>query len=285
MDSLPCIPQTIVSSVGGVFGLDKSASIGYVALIWLVGCVADWHERASLPQRNTVVRGQLVFHSDFPLPANHRLLEELTALRVDLEERLGLPPTDEPIEVYLFEGAELFREFMRRSHPEFPSRRAFFLKTDTRLLVYAQWGDRIAEDLRHEVTHGYLHSAIANVPLWLDEGLAEYAEAPRGHHGVNRDHLRFLGEQIGINAWQPDLGKLERLSTSADLTQAQYAEAWAWVHFLLETQPERAAILREYLTDLRQRGAADPISDRLARLEPDPARSLVEHVVGLYNSQ
>lgn len=268
-----------------MFGLRKATTIGWVGISLLAGCVADWPERASLPRQNTLVRGQLVFHSDFPLPANHRLLEELTARRADLEKRLGLPSSDEPIEVYLFDSPEQFREFVRQRHPDFPSRRAFFLETDTRLLVYAQWGDRVAEDLRHEVTHGYLHSVIPNIPLWLDEGLAEYAEAPRGQHGVNRDHLRHLGEQIRLNAWQPDLGKLERLATSADLTQAQYAEAWAWVHYLLETQPERAAALRDYLAALRQHAAAEPLSARLERLEPDPARSLVDHVAGLYNSR
>ena len=53
-------------------------------------------------------------------------------------------------------------------------RRAFFVETDTQLSVYAQWGDRVAEDLRHEVTHGYLHAVVPNVPLWIDEGLAEF---------------------------------------------------------------------------------------------------------------
>jgi hypothetical protein len=235
----------------------------------------------TLPQQNTLVRGQLVFHSDFALPANHRLLEELTARRSDLEERLGLLRSDEPIDVYLFDSAEQFKEFMRSRHPDFPPRRAFFLETDTRLLVYAQWGDRVAEDLRHEVTHGYLHSVIGDVPLWLDEGLAEYAEAPRAQHGLNREHLKYLGQQISQGVWQPDLVRLERLAASGDLTQAQYAESWAWVHFLLESRPERAAALRDYLASLRQKGAAEPLSARLARIDADPAQVLVAHVAAL----
>jgi hypothetical protein len=139
----------------------------------------------------------------------------------------------------------------------------------------------VAEDLRHEVTHGYLHSVISDAPLWLDEGLAEYSEAPRGHHGVNRDHLKHLGEQIRQGVWQPDLARLERLGPSRDLTQAEYAESWAWVHFLLETRPERAAALCDYLAAFRQKGAAEPLSVRLARLDPDPAQALVGHVTGL----
>jgi hypothetical protein len=247
----------------------------------VVGCALLGPQRLNLPEQNSVVRGQLIYHSDFPLPANHRLLEELTARRADLEERLALPYSDEPIHVYLFDSPEEFKEFMRLRHPDFPPRRAFFLETDTRLVVYAQWGDRVAEDLRHEVTHGYLHSVIADVPLWLDEGLAEYSEPGRGQHGLNRDHVKYLGPQIRQGLWTPDLARLERLSPSRDLTQAQYAESWAWVHFLLETRPERAAALREYLAALRQRGAAEPLSARLARIEPDPAQALVAHVAEL----
>jgi len=259
----------------------KVAWIGCLCVPVVMGCAALWVQPLKLPEQFTVVRGQLVYHSDFPLPANHRLLEELTARRTDLEERLGLPGSDEPIHVYLFDNAADFREFVRQRHPDFPPRRAFFLETDTRLQIYAQWGDRVAEDLRHEVTHGYLHSVISDVPLWLDEGLAEYSEAPRGHHGVNRDHLKHLGEQIRQGVWKPDLARLESLGPSRDLTQAEYAESWAWVHFLLETRPERAAVLRDYMTALRQKGAAEPLSVRLARLDPDPAQALVAHIAGL----
>ncbi len=256
----------------------RFAISGWVGLLCLAGCAWVGTERASLPELNTVARGQLVFHSDFALPSNHRLLEELTARRSDLEERLGLPLSDEPIHVYLFDSPEEFREFVRARHPDFPSRRAFFLETDTRLQVYAQWGDRLAEDLRHEVTHGYLHSVVSDVPLWLDEGLAEYSEAPRGQHGLNRDHLKYLVPQIRQGVWQPDLVRLERLAPSRDLTQAQYAESWAWAHFLLETRPERAAALRDFLAALRQKGSAEPLSARLVRIDADPSQALVAHV-------
>jgi hypothetical protein len=259
----------------------KAVWIGCLGLPLLVGCATLWTQQLSLPEQNTVVRGQLVFHSDFPLPANHRLLEELTARRSDLEERLGLPGSDEPIHVYLFDSAEQFKEFVRSRHPDFPPRRAFFIETDTRLQIYAQWGDRLAEDLRHEVTHGYLHSVVSDVPLWLDEGLAEYSEPPRAQHGLNRDHLKYISQQIRQGLWQPDLARLERLAPSRDLSQPDYAESWAWVHFLLETRPERAAVLRDYLAARRQKGVAEPLSTRLARLDPDPAQALVAHVTEL----
>jgi hypothetical protein len=245
------------------------------------GCVSLWKRPFHLPVEFTVLRGQLVVHSDFPVAANHRLLEELAARRTDLQDRLHLPPSDEPIHIYLFSSPAEFRQFVQLRHPSFPMRRAFFLETDTQLQIYAQWGDRLAEDLRHEVTHGYLHSMVSNLPLWLDEGLAEYAEAPRGQHGLNREHLVKIGEQIRMNRWAPDLARLESLDPASDLTQAQYAESWAWVHFLLETRPERAAALCEYLAELRGKAAAEPLSAKLARLDADPGQALIAHLRGL----
>ncbi len=133
----------------------------------------------ALPDGHDVVLDQLVVHSNFELPGQHRLLQELNAQRADVSNRLGLPISDEPIHVYLFADAGRFGEFMQLRFPTFPHRRAFFVETDTQLSVYAHWGDRVAEDLRHEVAHGYLHAVVQNLPLWLDEGLAEYFEVAR----------------------------------------------------------------------------------------------------------
>src|SRR4051794_6168632 len=112
---------------------------------------------SSLPDAYQTPVGQLVFHSDFPLPADHRLMRELTTERDYVNQTLGLAPSTEAIHVYLFRDAERYQEFLKRKYPNVPSRRAFFLETDTRLAVYAHWNDRVAEDLRHEIAHGYMH--------------------------------------------------------------------------------------------------------------------------------
>ena len=147
------------------------------AVALLIGCRVAETPRITLPSQFTTTRDPLVVHSDFPFPENHPLLGELAARRADLQELLDLSIPEKPIHVYLFEHGDRFREYLRLYHPELPNRRAFFLPTDARLSVFAQWGDRAAEDLRHEVTHAYLRAAAANLPLWLDEGLAKYCEA------------------------------------------------------------------------------------------------------------
>ena len=74
--------------------------------------------------------------------------------------------------------------------PDFAERRAVFLKSDTRLMVLAHWHDGLGEDLRHELIHGYLHAEFNWLPLWLDEGLAEYFELPAAEPTVHRSRCR-----------------------------------------------------------------------------------------------
>jgi len=242
------------------------------------GCAGLLASRLTLPSRNTLVRDQLVIRSDVPLPARHRLFEELAAQRADLCRRLAMPTSDEPILVYLFESAERFNGYIRLNYPDFPDRRAFFIKTDSQLLVLAQWGDRMGDDLRHEITHGYLHAVTPNVPLWIDEGIAKYYEVPRGQRGLNRPLLDRLLTRIEREHWKPDLRRLEQFPADYNMTQDDYAEAWAWTHLLMESRPEYLNMLRGYFADLRRDGAAAPISGRLTTLWVQPETDLIEHV-------
>lgn len=252
------------------------------------GCASTWSgglrlpsSGLRLPDANLLVRDQLVIHSDWPVPSQHRLIEELVAQRSDLQKRLGTPLSNEPIHIYLFDNEQRFEKYLLTYHPLFPSHRAFFMETDTRLTVYAYWGDHVAEDLRHEVAHGYLHAVCRRIPLWLDEGLAEYFEVPRGTGGLNRPKVKLLAALLARGQWQPDLERLESLEATADMTQQQYAEAWAWVHWLLESPMAAQALLPRFLEDLRRDGTAAPLSARLRPIEPDPARALIEHLRGM----
>ncbi len=251
----------------------------------LHGCASMWQPTATLPRKHVNVLEQLVVHSDFPLPQHHRLLDDLRFLRTSIQATLDLPSSDEPVQVYLFEDNERFETFLRQHYPDFPDRRAFFVKSDTVLAVYAHWGDRVAEDLRHEVAHGYLHSVVPDIPLWLDEGLAEYFEVPRGGAGLNRPHVELLLAQAKSSAWQPDLRRLERLSTAAEMKQSDYAESWAWVHMLLEGGGPRRELLQRYLRALRQEGTVDPLSAQLARTGGSPEQLVSEHLARLAQSR
>jgi hypothetical protein len=240
------------------------------------GCAAPWASRLTLPDMYTLVHDPLEFHSDFRLTPQHRLVEDLIGLRTDLSRRLELTDPRESIYVYLFENPERFRGFMKLYHPEFPERRAYFVETDVKLSVYAQWSDRVAEDLRHELTHAYLHAAMPDIPLWLDEGLAEFHEVPRREQGLNLIHLDRLKERIRTEHWRPDLDRLEKLDPDQEMTQDDYAEAWGWTYFLLQGPSEYSTILHGYLHDFQSQGTTSPFSIRLRSLTSEPEKALVE---------
>src|SRR3954466_3653498 len=84
-----------------------------------------------LPDKHELKAGQLVFHSDFELSADHRLVRELVAERDEVYRTTGLPSSNEAINVYLFADAESYKEFLKYNYPNVPARRAFFLETDT----------------------------------------------------------------------------------------------------------------------------------------------------------
>lgn len=236
---------------------------------------------AALPMKYEVRSGQLEFHSNFELSADHRLVRQLTAERDDICQTLGLPCASETISVFLFHDAESFREYLSYHYPSVPTRRAFFLETDAQLKVYAHWSDHMAEDLRHEVAHGYLHIIVPGLPLWLDEGLAEYFEVPRQQVGLHRPHLDLLADLIEHNGWQPDLHRLEQLKDVAEMDQASYAEAWAWVYFLLHSGPEQRELLTNYLQELNEHGSTEPLSARLTRKHVQPEQTLVAYLEDL----
>ena len=250
----------------------------------LAGCQM-WRSAAPpppVPQDDTLKLGELVITSDFPLPVEHRLLSEIKLLREDVSQTFRMPPSNEPIQVYLFGTEEKYKAFMKAVHPDFPDRRAFFVEsTDRRLKVYAHWGDRMAEDLRHEVSHGYMHSLVRNMPLWLDEGLAKNFEVPRGTRGLNWPLVEQLLSALNQGQWQPDLQRLEQLTDPAAMTQLDYAEAWAWVHLMLQTEPQRKEMLQGYLAALRKDGNAAPLSVQIRGLNIAPQRTLIEYLHGL----
>ena len=214
----------------------------------VVGC-AQLHQASTsgLPLRHARQVGQLAFYTDTELPRDHRLLAELTTLQAELARQLNVPESHDTIHIYLFDAAERYQTFLKQYYPDLPDRRAFFMETNSRLVVYAAWSDQTTLDLRHEVTHGYLHAAWPTIPLWLDEGLAEYYEIPSSTVGrINAPHLDLL-HRLLQSGWRPSLQRLEKQTRFAEFDAACYAESWAVTHYLMSHAPQTLAAYLESL--------------------------------------
>lgn len=235
---------------------------------------------AAWPGKHPLRVSQYVFFADFELKKEDPLFQELSDLREQVVRDLQLPTADSAIQVYLFEDRERYEAFMKQRYPDLPKRRAFFVAqprtvggTDE-LLVFTFWGDRVKQDLRHELTHALLHSVLKDVPLWLDEGLAEYFELPPGADGVNVKHL----DELKKSPAPLDLAKLEQLTQVQQMSPAEYREAWAWVHLMLRGSPPARAVLLAYLQQLRTTSNPGPLAVRLTPVVPHLNEALTDHL-------
>ncbi len=221
-----------------------------------------------------------LFFSDFELDQKHPVFRELAGLRDQVFKELLLTPGTAIVQVYLFEDRDRYQAFIDGRYPGLPKRRAFFIGEQhigsDDLLVYTFWGERIQQDLRHELTHALLHSVLKDVPLWLDEGLAEFFELPPERQGLNPDHVRKL--RSAKLPFKPDLARLETLKDVSQMNPAEYHEAWAWVHLMLRGKPESKKVLLDYVHQLRTMPNVPPLGPALAKVLPSPEEELLKHL-------
>jgi len=262
------------------------------ALALLVGCDTLFHNRNEIIPSATIAPpplpgkagaqrvSQFVFYSDTPIKSNAPLFEELSQLRDQVFHELHLPPSNTIVQVYLFDEQSKYERYMRYRYPELPKRRAFFVAHPgvpggpRELFVFTYWGDHVRQDLRHELTHALVNSVLKEVPLWLDEGIAEFFETPPERNGMNLLHL----DAIKRRSEPVDLQALERLDQVQQMGRSQYQEAWAWTHLMLRGTPHARAVLLGYLQSLREPKPAGALYPRLAEVYPAPADALARHL-------
>lgn len=241
------------------------------AVVALAGCRTVANTGALLPTRHNHYRDGIAIYTDFELSEQEQLLDELVAMRQQVIAKLNLSPSAETVHVFLFRSPEKFESYITKRYPQLPHRRAFFVREDGMLKVYAHWGERIKEDLRHETTHAIVHASINDVPLWLDEGLAEMFETPAGARGIHHAHAAYLANEKRRGAWQPDLRRLEALQAMGQMTQLDYAESWLWTHWLLNS-PEGRQLVLAHLGTLENEPRTNSIWAELAdKRQPAPA--------------
>jgi hypothetical protein len=217
-----------------------------------------------------------VIQATFPLGDYERILAELPELQRELVRTLGIPPAREPIHVYLFSDAEEHRRYIEQRFPNVPYRRALFIRAAGVNGVYAYRQPELDIDLRHECTHAFLHGALPVVPLWLDEGLAEYFEVPPSQRAFDNPHFEALRWNLRLGMMRT-MEQMEERSELADMNAFDYRYAWAWVHYTLHGPEAAHRVLVEYLSDLRQGAPAGRLSTRLTAVVPNPPGRLVQH--------
>jgi hypothetical protein len=200
----------------------------------------------------------------------------LPDLEREIDRTLGLPPAHEPIYVYLFADATSHRQYLHQHFPNVPYRRALFVKEGGLAAVYTYRQDHLEIDLRHECTHALLHASLPTVPLWLDEGLAEYFEVPENQRAADPPHFGALRWNMRLGMVR-SVADLEQRQDVAQMGTLEYNYAWAWTHFMLQGPDAAHVMLVDYLEEVHCGGTADKFSDRLAKSMPDATDRMVQH--------
>ncbi|WP_146511851.1 hypothetical protein [Thalassoglobus neptunius] len=255
-----------------------------VSTICMTGCFLSRNHNSGLPTRYRANSEQLEIRSDAKIEKEGEIFEELVSLRDEIVELLELPPANRPVRIYLFQDEERYVQYMTTSHPELPQRRAFFIGTPTELSVYAYMGPSMMEDLRHEYTHGVLHASLRTVPLWLDEGIAEYFEIRR-YDSLRRhpEHAPKLAIAVA-NGWEPNLRRLEQIERVSQMQRPDYQEAWAWVHYLVHECPDGRSLLADYCQSLAASNRAPGFSPLIEQQVPNAEQRLMGYVTSTLDS-
>jgi hypothetical protein len=220
--------------------------------------------------------GAFFCHADFRLDEFEGLWREMAELQQDLTLKLRVPPADEPIHLFLFSNKATYKEYLRLHFPQVPFRRALYIKNRGPGMVFAYQSTDFETDVRHESTHALLHAALPLVPLWLDEGLAEYFETARTHRVYDSPHLSRIRWAARF-AQVPDIGQLEGISDLADMGVNEYREAWAWVHFMLHGPAESHEELVSFLAAINARTPPGRLGQRLQNKMPDLNERFLDH--------
>ena len=227
---------------------------------------------------DTRIVGAVRYHADFSLEKEYEITRELSNIQKDLSQYLAIGHPKETIEVFFFASNEKFKKFLAVELPEAPyDRTALYVKQSGPGMVVILRGPDLKEDLRHEMTHAFLHACMPYVPLWLDEGLAEYFEKPRETRARVNPYFTSVSRKVTFNQ-VPSMTRLEKMKYFDQMGNNEYCEAWSWVHFMIHHSRETHQMLAGYIRLLSEYGEkTPPLEPYLTKTVPDAKKAYLEH--------
>ncbi|MFY9253966.1 MAG: hypothetical protein WAO83_10970 [Fuerstiella sp.] len=211
-------------------------------------------------------RGQLELFSEFPVSVD-TIERELAGVAAELNDRLQLKGTGQVVQVVIFNSLQSYRDYLAGKIPEARSRRAIFYQRGEQFQIYTFRNRELITDLRHEYTHALLHQSLPYVPLWIDEGLAEFfEERPADREKSSRlSSMRWKCR----TGWKPSLESLEKIPSAASMNGDNYRDSWAYVHYLLMESDRTQNEFKEFLQAISAGAAPGRFSEWSSRRETE----------------
>ncbi len=208
------------------------------------------------------------FHSDSPLRDIDSIVAEIQALPQQLRDHLAIKPRVELIHIVVMDTDETFQRYMHHYFPQAPVRRALFIKDRGPGIVFAYRNAEMLVDLRHECTHALIQDRLPELPLWMDEGIAEFFEVKADGNFFHPTHAESIRWQTRLG-YVPSIIDLEKIDDVGQMGSENYRDSWAWIHFLLNNSQSSRDALLGYLHDMESGTAAGLFSHRMQRAIPN----------------
>ncbi|QDU87683.1 hypothetical protein Pla175_10490 [Pirellulimonas nuda] len=220
--------------------------------------------------------GPFAIAAEFDLSQYEPMLAELPALEREIRRVLATRPCNAPVTVMLAADEDQHRAVLAARFPGLPYRRALYVKQGAAAVVFAYRQPELAVDLRHECTHALLHADLAMLPLWLDEGLAEYFEPQETDRAFGHPHAAAICRELSLGRVH-SVAQLEANTKLEEMSAEEYRSAWAWTHFMLHGPPEASEALWGFIASIRRGEPPGRLSARLASRVPDLQGRFARH--------
>jgi hypothetical protein len=191
-------------------------------------------------------------------------------VQTELAACLNIRSSDEPIRIVLFADQKRYEQSLSAEFPQCRRRKAIFVRRGRESCLYSYQSRTLIQDIRHEFTHAILHQHLPFLPIWLDEGLAEYFEEPATSR-MNSSRAANVRWKARIG-WTPNLTSLESIPSANDIDADSYRDSWAWACLLMNESYESRDLLRDYCNRIHEGEAPPPFSQFLADKLPDLRR-------------
>lgn len=221
--------------------------------------------------------GFYLIRSEFPLRDVQGLVSDLGDLQADIERDLGLKCEPGEIQIHLFKSRWSYNSYLSKRVPEGIKRQALFVQGTDAGRVYAYRHSGLDTDVRHETTHALLHTALPYVPIWIDEGLAEYFEPAPGLRAKGNPHRGELQWAIKLG-WRPSIERLEAKRTQAEMGKNDYRDAWGIMHFILHGPATAREALTNYFEEVQSGKAPLPLSRHLRNRISNLDQQIIDHL-------
>jgi tetratricopeptide (TPR) repeat protein len=194
--------------------------------------------------------------------------------------------SSKPMRIILFASEGAFAPYREAiSRMDQANVRGIFTGSDsTHFIVMVHDGAHPVErTVYHELTHYFLRNSVDGIPIWANEGAAEYYST--FHSSVDAVQVgNPILEHLQVLRSEPFLPLRKLLATTAQSSHYRrekqgifYAQSWALFHYLMNDDARRAG-LRKYLGLV---GEGKPADDAFARAF-DRSYDAMERELGAY---